>query len=225
MNNVVCAQSNSAWLDSGRTNYHGNGGSDTGQTVSVGSAPSPPPPEPSADLEAQYKEKNNGIYVTNRAIKIRQISDGTSHTAMYSERCLGDADNARIETPSDWFAISGTNQTADQVYTKCVAVTPVTGGLQWSCSGRNWSHGDYATSRYTHVMPPNSYACAQVSGALTAIPINEEGGAHTASSRHSGGVNMVTADGGTHFVSNDVDRLVWSAIGSRNGGEVVDYGW
>jgi prepilin-type processing-associated H-X9-DG protein len=144
---------------------------------------------------------------------------------MYSERCLGDADNSRIETPADWFAIGGLNQTADQVYTKCAAVTPVTGAQQWSCCGRNWVHGDYATSRYTHVMPPNSYACTQTSaGSLTAIPINEDGGAHTASSRHSGGVNMVTADGSTHFVTNGIDRLVWSAIGSRNGSEVVEYG-
>jgi prepilin-type processing-associated H-X9-DG protein len=147
---------------------------------------------------------------------------------MYAERCRGDGDNLRVETPSDWFVISvpnSANPAASDVYNKCSIVTPATGAQQWSCSGRNWVHGDYATSRYNHVMPPNGYACGlTAAGSLNAVPINEEGGAHTASSRHSGGVNMVTADGGTHFVTNEIDHLVWSAIGSRNGSEVVDYG-
>jgi prepilin-type N-terminal cleavage/methylation domain-containing protein len=223
MNATACAQSNSNWLDVGRTNYHGNGGSDPGVTVNVGPTPTPPPPEAGADLETQYKEFNNGIFVTNRAIKMRHITDGTTHTALYAERVRGDGDNLRVETPSDWFLISvpnPTNPAALDVYNKCSTVTPATGTQQWSCSGRNWVHGDYATSRYNHIMPPNGYACGlAAAGSLNAIPINEEGGAHTASSRHSGGVNMVAADSSTHFVSNDVDIAVWRALGSRNGEE------
>jgi prepilin-type N-terminal cleavage/methylation domain-containing protein/prepilin-type processing-associated H-X9-DG protein len=216
MDDVVCSQTNQNWLGAGRTNYFGNGGSKPGQTIAIASV------APAQD----YREDNDGIFLTNVTIKIRQITDGTSHTAIYSEKCLGDADNAKIETPSDWFHISGTNQSADVVYTKCSGVALATGAGQWSCSGRNWVHGDYATSRYNHIMPPNGYSCSQTSaGSLTAIPINEDGGAHTASSRHSGGVNMVTVDGSTHFKRDDIDHLVWSAIGSRNGSEVVDYGW
>jgi prepilin-type N-terminal cleavage/methylation domain-containing protein len=217
MDAVTCAQANNAWLGAGRTNYHGNGGSDTGRSY----------PVPAAPGAQDFREYNNGMYLTNVAIKIKQITDGTSHTAIYSERCLGDADNNRVETPSDWFRVSGTNQDAPTVYSKCSAITALTsytGGNQWSCSGRNWVHGDYATSRYNHIMPPNGYSCSQSSsGNLTAIPINEDGGAHTASSRHSGGVNMVTVDGGTHFVRDDIDVLVWNALGSRNGAENVAY--
>jgi len=216
MNDVVCAQADGSWLNAGRTSYHGNGGSDTGKSFEITvAAPA-----------IEYREQNNGIFVTNVAIKIKQITDGTSHTGMYSERCLGDADNNKIESPSDWFHISGNNQTADVVYTKCTGATPSKGAAQWSCSGRNWVHGDYATSRYNHIMPPNAPACTQTTaGTINAIPINEDGGAHTASSRHKGGVNLVCADASTHFVSNDIDRLVWQAIGSRNGGEVISSGF
>src|SRR5262249_16397145 len=63
----TCPQADNRWLDAGRTNYFGNGGSDTGQTRNVGPTPTPPPLESAADLEAQYKEQNNGIFVTNRA--------------------------------------------------------------------------------------------------------------------------------------------------------------
>jgi prepilin-type N-terminal cleavage/methylation domain-containing protein/prepilin-type processing-associated H-X9-DG protein len=212
MDLVVCAQADNAWLGAGRTNYHGNGGNDTGRSFEVPATP------PAVD----YREQNNGIFLTNVYTKIKQITDGLSHTAIYAERCLGDADNNLIESPSDWFRITNA-PTANDAFNNCSAVTPGKGGGQWSCSGRNWVHGDYATSRYNHVMPPNGYSCSVSSGNLTAIPINEEGGAHTASSRHNGGVNMATADGATHFVADNVDRLVWSALGSRNGEEAVSY--
>jgi hypothetical protein len=33
---------------------------------------------------------------------------------------------------------------------------------------------------------------------------------------------MAMADGSVHFAPNDIDRLVWNAIGSRNGDESVN---
>ena len=216
MTGPVCAQTPDVWGAAGRTNYRGNGGSKPGQTTQIDAV------APAQD----YREDNDGIFLTNVTVRIKQVTDGTSHTALYAEYRLGDGDNSIIETPGDWYHISGLNQSADTIFTKCSGTVPKTGGEQWSCAGRNWVHGDYATSRYNHIMPPNGLSCTQTSsGSLTAIPINEDGGAHTASSRHSGGVNMATVDGGTHFVSSDIDHLIWSAIGSRNGEEVVDYGW
>jgi prepilin-type N-terminal cleavage/methylation domain-containing protein len=216
MDDVVCSQTNKNWLGAGRTNYHGNGGSLSGRSYTI------PTVAPAVD----YREDNNGIYVTNVTIKMRNITDGTSHTAIYAERVLGDANNLTVETPSDWFLINPpnpTNPSASDIYNKCTTVTPATGPQQWSCSGRNWVHGDYATSRYNHIMPPNGYSCSIAGGgSLNAVPINEEGGAHTASSRHSNGVNMVTVDCSTHFVANDIDIKVWQALGSRNG-EETDY--
>jgi prepilin-type N-terminal cleavage/methylation domain-containing protein/prepilin-type processing-associated H-X9-DG protein len=223
MNNDVCWATNQVWLDAGRTSYRGNGGSDTGQTT-VLSNPSPPPREPT-DLEVQAKERNNGVFLTNRAIKLRQIEDGTSHTAMYAELRLGDGDRNVVEMPGDWFKISGTGQTANEVVTQCNAINPsaaVGAANQYACSGRNWVHGDYGTSRYNHVMPPNSRSCSQASGTFNAIPVNEDGGATTAGSRHSGGVNIGLCDGSTQFVRDDIDLLVWRALGSRNGGEIMN---
>jgi prepilin-type N-terminal cleavage/methylation domain-containing protein len=221
MNNATCT-SGTDWLDAGRSNYHGNGGSDTGRTI-LGSIPSPPPKEPT-DLEQQYREQNNGIFVTNRAIKIRQVTDGTSHTAMYSEAVRGDGDKNLIEVPGDWIRVpGGAIQTAASLYTNCAGFTNLstaTGGSQFPCRGRNWVHGDYTTTRYNHIMPPNGMSCLGASS-LTAIQVNEDGTATTASSRHRSGVNMACADGSTHFVSDDIDPVVWSALGSRNGDEVI----
>ncbi|HEV3257320.1 MAG TPA: DUF1559 domain-containing protein [Gemmataceae bacterium] len=43
-----------------------------------------------------------------------------------------------------------------------------------------------------------------------------------ARSRHTNGVNVAMCDGSVHFVSNSVSYPVWNAMGSANGGEVVD---
>jgi hypothetical protein len=82
-------------------------------------------------------------------------------------------------------------------------------------------HGDYATTRYTHIMPPNSRSCSQSAGSFNAISVNEDGNATTASSNHPGGANIVCVDGAAHFVRNEIDYLVWWAIGSRNGDDIV----
>ena len=66
-------------------------------------------------------------------------------------------------------------------------------------------------------------AVRQVAAAINAIPINEDGGATTASSKHNGGVNVVFCDGSTQFIRDDIDHLVWRAMGSRNGAEIVEY--
>ncbi len=207
-----CIQGMSQWSNVGRTNYFGNGGSDTGQSKLVG------------DLDV---EQNNGIFVTNLEVKFKHITDGSSHTALYSEAIRGDGDDLRAEVPGDWFRLPGQNGDVNKVYQDCSAITNFSAyvnGNQFSCRGRNWGHGDYTTTRYNHVMPPNTQSCSQTStGQVAAIPVNEDGGATTASSRHSGGVNLTCADGSTHFISDSIDLVVWRALGSRNGDEVVDY--
>jgi prepilin-type processing-associated H-X9-DG protein len=43
----------------------------------------------------------------------------------------------------------------------------------------------------------------------------------TASSRHTGGVNVVFGDGSVRFIRDQIDLPTWRAMGSRIGGEVV----
>jgi prepilin-type processing-associated H-X9-DG protein len=42
-----------------------------------------------------------------------------------------------------------------------------------------------------------------------------------ARSRHAGGVNVVMADGSTQFITDGIALTVWQALGSIDGGEVV----
>jgi prepilin-type N-terminal cleavage/methylation domain-containing protein/prepilin-type processing-associated H-X9-DG protein len=210
LNSLDCGQP-----DYGRASYRGNGGGDTGEMLVVTG-------------HIDDVEQNNGIFVTNRAVRIRQVTDGTSHTAILSEKVRGDAVADVIEVESDWFKINGTEQAAEDVYTKCNTLylaNKVGQSYQFPCGGRNWVRGDYATTRYNHIMPPNSQSCAQnASGSsLTAIQVNEDGGAHTASSRHNGGTNVAMVDGSVQFASDNIDRLVWNAMGTRDGEDIVEF--
>jgi prepilin-type N-terminal cleavage/methylation domain-containing protein len=211
MNNDTCSAVG-VWLNCGRASYRGNGGNDTGRSFTV--------PTTAGGAAVDYREQNNGIFLTNVTVRLKQVTDGTSKTALYAELLLGDGDTGVVEVPGDWFRIGSATTSAD-MYTSCVGFTIGSGGSQYACGGRNWVHGDYSTTRYNHIMTPNLQSCVPNGGNLTAIPVNENGTAATAASRHRGGVNMACVDGSTHFVSDSIDRLVWTALGSRNGDEVI----
>lgn len=194
----------------GKNNYRANAGSEFGPTTN--------------NNTAAAKEQNNGVFLTNESVRMSQITDGTSHTALFSEAIRGDADDDRVEPESDLFQIpnnSNTN-TAAKVYNRCLAVDrdAMSGASkQTSYAGRNWIFGNYMTTRYNHVMLPNTWSCTRGNSP------NNNGGAVTASSRHNGGVNLALADGSVQFVKNEVDVQVWNALGSREGGEIVPDGF
>ncbi len=212
MNNTTC-DGGGDWRDVGRTSYCGNGGSMPGETKD----------EAMPDGTFRGVEDNNGIFITNRAIRLRDVTDGSTQTALYAEAVLGDGDNIRTEIPGDWFRAIGAMPTTDSIYASCTNPLVVKSGgtNQFPCRGRNWVHGDYTTSRYTHIMPPNEKSCSRSTGTFNAISVNEDGNATTASSRHPGGANVSCADASVHFVSETIDLLVWRALGSRNGEDIV----
>ena len=43
----------------------------------------------------------------------------------------------------------------------------------------------------------------------------------SASSYHTGGVQVTMADGAVRFVSDNIDNNTWTALGTRNGREVI----
>lgn len=210
----------------GRSNYRGCGGSDVGYYPDQNY----PPAGNNTD-----REHNNGIFLANYPVTMKQVTDGASHTAIFSEMVKGDGTRLAVDTASDWFQVSGSyaSNNPSTMATNCMALPqPLpTGSQQFHCAGRNWVRGDYATTRYNHVLPPNTRSCAYNSqppgnsvsagGSMTASQVNEFGSATTASSRHPGGVVFATSDGATHFVSDTIDPSIWSALGSRNGNEVV----
>lgn len=178
---------------------------------------------------------NNGIFVlfldipfesrkdnTKWGVPVNDVLDGTSNTAAFAERALGDQKNNQITLLSDWFSIApqGGNPWAAagsaNIRTVCMTATIGTGAtVQDSDSGQRWFNGNYQTGNYNHVMPPNGRSCSETaSGNVNA----NNHGATPPTSYHKGGVNMALCDGSVRFVREAVAIPVWEALGGRKDG-------
>ncbi|MFN7842732.1 MAG: DUF1559 domain-containing protein [Pirellula sp.] len=158
-------------------------------------------------------------------ISLANFSDGTSSTALASERVINASTVSQgpfsavmskgpISTRS--FCAGGvTSRTLANWVNYCKGVS--TPDPTYSIPhGRAWISGHtLAANLYMHVMPPNSRNCHIYGG--------EDDGNNivSASSKHTSGLNVVFADGHVEFVSFSVAQEVWWAIGSRNGAETI----
>jgi prepilin-type processing-associated H-X9-DG protein len=158
----------------------------------------------------------NGPFYQNSAVKLTDITDGTSSTAMVSEALVGSF-NAGVANPNNTQRLGQSvglyPSTPDEAYAMCQSV-----GYQnlayngMSNTGAPWTYGYHSTTVYFHVGPPNSSSCMYPSGRIGTA----------ARSNHTNGVNLALCDGSVRFISNSIPLSTWRAMGSRNGGEVFD---
>jgi prepilin-type N-terminal cleavage/methylation domain-containing protein/prepilin-type processing-associated H-X9-DG protein len=185
----------------GATNYHGNNGNWVVFVVARGLNGSDPRP--------------NGVFYTeSKGLTIPGIADGSSNTAFFSERILGDGNMGAVSPAEDTFngpnGAPGQPNTADLAMTWCMSVDVTNPANQFPIfMGAPWGHGQHC---YQHIAPPNSRSCGWLPSLRSMM---------TPSSRHTGGVNVVFGDGSVRFVSNNISLQNWRAMGSRDGGEVV----
>jgi prepilin-type N-terminal cleavage/methylation domain-containing protein/prepilin-type processing-associated H-X9-DG protein len=162
-------------------------------------------------------ETPNGIFYYLSQVHLTDITDGTSSTAMFSEKIRGTGSpNPR----SDMFVMANQNSLA-ATYSTCTGTNPQTGTPLTSKQGASWVMGEMCCTTYNHVSTPNTITCAG-----TGFPGNMSNMAMQVppSSYHTNGVNVAFCDGSVHFVTNGISINTWRAMGTRNGGEVVgDY--
>jgi prepilin-type N-terminal cleavage/methylation domain-containing protein/prepilin-type processing-associated H-X9-DG protein len=154
----------------------------------------------------------DGVFFDGSQISLRQITDGSAHTAAFSESLLGDNEPSGGTVPMSRelhvLELSGGTDTAP---TACAAGV----GTWSSIRGAKWINGHYGDTLYNHFYPPNSveWDCGNAyhNKALT-----------SARSMHSGGVQVMFCDGHVEFVRNEIEMTIWRALATRDGGEVID---
>jgi prepilin-type processing-associated H-X9-DG protein len=172
------------------------------------------------------------------------VPDGTSTTALLSERLLGLADNP-VVYPGQANAKRGIFL-ADYngAYNQGAAADPM--GAVNACrnlpgsqpsgqpgdggtliSGAYWSLSQpwfISNSSYVHFNTPNGYSCISRTDGCCGGGVITWGGTSamvSPTSNHPGGVNVCMADGSVRFARDTVTPQVWWAIGTRNGGEAL----
>ena len=159
-------------------------------------------------------ELSAGVFFFLSKIRPRDVTDGLSNTAFFSEKIRG---NGTPDPKSDLYAI--TNQTSlASLYSTCTSTNPATATPLTSVWGASWVMGENCCTLYNHVSTPNTISCAGIPfpGTMTNMSMQV-----SASSRHIGTVNLLMGDGAVRTASSSVDLNVWRGVGTRNGGEVV----
>ena len=91
----------------------------------------------------------------------------------------------------------------------------LTDPYEWS--GDRWADGNSLYTRYNHTFPPGYPSCLLGGSQDYDSPTGV-----TATSRHHGGVNLMTGDGSVRFVKTSINAAVWTALGTVAGGEAID---
>ncbi len=148
----------------------------------------------------------DGMFFQNSAVRMVEVTDGTSNTVAFSESTLG------INIPN----LVGTTGDVRELYKQTT-----TGLSQAECDasttlvtdrGFLWADGSFNCGLYNHVLLPNSPTMDCVKHSNPAWK--------TARSRHGGGVNALFGDGSVHFLQDSIATATWRALGTRAGNDI-----
>jgi prepilin-type N-terminal cleavage/methylation domain-containing protein len=149
----------------------------------------------------------DGLYYTDSHEKIKNVTDGTSHTMAFSE--------CRVNSPwirrfSSTVVIDCALRNANQSWSDNTPAGTRARGESWfdGTSSQTWA--------FNTLQPPNdslthNHECENYS----------THGNFAARSRHPGGVHVGLADVSVRFVSDSIDINVWRAAGTIAGGETI----
>jgi prepilin-type processing-associated H-X9-DG protein len=157
-------------------------------------------------------ERADGVFYNQSKVNIGEITDGTSNTAMFSEKLRG---LTVTDRRTSMFTMPLTTS-LDQTHQVCQSVNTATATPLTNKQGWSWVMGDMCCTTYNHVSPPNSITWAGIgfTGGMVNMPMDVP-----ASSGHPGGVNVLLCDGSVRFVRDSIALDAWRALGSRDRGE------
>ena len=174
---------------------------------------------------------NRSPFGPNRSRRLAEFTDGLSNTTLFAEvKTYQASSNCRFQAlPS----VQNTNSTPSPTADPFTVAPEYDNG---ACVTKNqsefhteWADGHVHSAGFTTAWPPNKAIIGKLTYPrldLDLNGINEENGGPTfaainARSYHPGGVNILSGDGSVRFTKNTINGLVWRALGTVSGGEVI----
>ena len=161
------------------------------------------------------QKTRRGIFVNGELAGKTSLSvckDGTSNTMAFAESCVSDVIADDVNDPDIKTGIGRLSEcSVKAVPADCLALRGSDGmfisslidaGETYAQKGRRWCNAIDANTNFQAVLPPNSPSCGS-SGMNGSA--DDKHMMITASSNHSGGVNVVMLDGSVHFISDTID--------------------
>lgn len=170
-------------------------------------------------------QTNDGAFTVNGSVRPAGFTDGMSNTLAAAEvkayqayvRNTADPGSAIPSGTTRFSAVSGQRKLGMDVK-------------------QNTGHSVYPDGRvhhtgFTTVFTPNTFVPYAFNGDTYDIDFNsqQEGrsatrrtyAAVTSRSYHTGGVNVLLADGSTRTISDNISLSIWRSLGTRGGGEIL----
>jgi prepilin-type N-terminal cleavage/methylation domain-containing protein/prepilin-type processing-associated H-X9-DG protein len=184
----------------------------------------------------------NGVFMWGgRAIGVRDVRDGTSHSIAFGEWRTGDFNDSKLSIPQDVVRLpriypSGATSSYDPRLTmpagasgfqawldRCSASASVTNNRSWV--GECWSFGFLGVSLGNTLLAPNppypNCEIVNTNPGGTGQTDFDAPGMYGMSSFHPGGGNVAMCDGSVRFLKSTMDmQTVWK-LGSRDQGEIL----
>jgi prepilin-type processing-associated H-X9-DG protein len=152
----------------------------------------------------------DGAFYLGVAVRVKDITDGTSHTAAFCERTLG----IGSELPADTRDAARSMREIPGTTTPDATACDAAGGGTWNQErGAKWIVGNYGNTLYNHALVPNAadYDC---------LNATQQKGRMAARSLHPGGVNTLLCDASVRFIIDGVEPAAWRALATRAGNEL-----
>jgi prepilin-type N-terminal cleavage/methylation domain-containing protein/prepilin-type processing-associated H-X9-DG protein len=165
---------------------------------------------------------------------IQSVTDGTSNTVAFSEGLVGNpalGGNAtyrgsaamNVGGNAYFYDASGNQAAILAALTLCnnAFSGPGANGQNNSSRGIYWEVGANGMTWFNTIVPPNSTNyiwgdCRDTGGGWP-----DQSTFAIATSNHSGGVNVMMADGSVRFIKNSIAMMTWWALGTKGDGEVI----